>query len=119
MISRRNLNRSLASEKVGLVFYLVIERKGKRMLKPLKLDTKVSLKLVRAIADDTVIPEFYATLSRDLRERGVEPRVYTYNTGHASFDIDERVRQTAIVLDFLAATVPGARRLDGLDAHLS
>jgi hypothetical protein len=73
MISRRNLNRSLASEKVGLVFYLVIERKGKRMLKPLKLDTKVSLKLVRAIADDTVIPEFYATLSRDLRERGVEP----------------------------------------------
>ncbi len=54
-----------------------------------------------------------------LRERGVEPRVYTYNTGHASFDIDERVRQTAIVLDFLAATVPGARRLDGLDAHLS
>ena len=44
-----------------------------------------------------------------LRERGVEPRVYTYATGHASFDIEERVRQTAIVLDHLAATVPGAR----------
>jgi dipeptidyl aminopeptidase/acylaminoacyl peptidase len=53
-----------------------------------------------------------------LRDRGVEPRVYTYTTGHASFDIDERVRQTAIVLDHLAATVPGVRRLDGLDAHL-
>jgi dipeptidyl aminopeptidase/acylaminoacyl peptidase len=53
-----------------------------------------------------------------LRERGVEPRVYTYTTGHASFDIDERVRQTAIVLDHLAATVPGIRRLDGLDEHL-
>ena len=53
-----------------------------------------------------------------LRERGVEPRVYTYTTGHASFDIDERVRQTAIVLDHLAATVPGIRRLDGLDDHL-
>ena len=54
-----------------------------------------------------------------LRDRGVEPAVYTYATGHASFDIDERVRQTAIVLDFLAATVPGARRLDGLDSHLA
>ncbi|MEI7745187.1 MAG: alpha/beta fold hydrolase [Chloroflexota bacterium] len=53
-----------------------------------------------------------------LRARDVAPRVYTYATGHASFDIDERVRQTAIVLDFLAATVPGATRLEGLDAHL-
>jgi dipeptidyl aminopeptidase/acylaminoacyl peptidase len=54
-----------------------------------------------------------------LRARGVEPRVYTYSTGHASFDIEERVRQTAIVLDHLAATVPGARRLENLDAHLA
>jgi dipeptidyl aminopeptidase/acylaminoacyl peptidase len=53
-----------------------------------------------------------------LRERGVEPRVYTYATGHSSFDVDERVRQTAIVLDFLAASVPGSTRLDGLDPHL-
>lgn len=54
-----------------------------------------------------------------LRERGVEPRVYTYATGHASFDIEERVRQTAIVLDHLAATIPGARRLENLHAHLA
>jgi dipeptidyl aminopeptidase/acylaminoacyl peptidase len=54
-----------------------------------------------------------------LRERGVEPRVYTYGTGHASFDIEERVRQTALVLDHLATTVPGARRLENLDAHLA
>ena len=54
-----------------------------------------------------------------LRERGLEPRVYTYATGHASFNVDERVRQTAIVLDFLAASVPGAARLDRLDAHLA
>ena len=45
--------------------------------------------------------------------------MYTYTTGHSSFDIDERVRQAAIVLDHLAATVPGIRRLDGLDAHLA
>ncbi len=54
-----------------------------------------------------------------LRARGVEPRVYTYATGHASFDIEERVRQAAIVLDHLAATVPGVRRLEGLDEHLA
>lgn len=53
-----------------------------------------------------------------LRERGVDPEVYTYATGHASFDVEERIRQTAIVLDFLARSVPGVRRLDGLDAHL-
>ncbi|NYZ74060.1 hypothetical protein H0O00_02875 [Candidatus Micrarchaeota archaeon] len=73
MISRRNLDRNLANEKADLIFYLIIEKGGKRMLKPLKLDTKVSLKLVRAIADDTIIPSFYDTLARDLRERGVAP----------------------------------------------
>jgi len=73
MVSRRNLDRSLASEKVDIVFYLIMEKKGQRMLKPLKLDTKVSLKLVRAIADNTIIPSFYDTLARNLRERGVAP----------------------------------------------
>ncbi|HEY5435814.1 MAG TPA: prolyl oligopeptidase family serine peptidase [Candidatus Limnocylindrales bacterium] len=54
-----------------------------------------------------------------LRARGQDPQVYTYATGHASFDVDERIRQTAIVLDFLARSVPGVARLDGLDAHLA
>ncbi|HEY4188886.1 MAG TPA: prolyl oligopeptidase family serine peptidase [Candidatus Limnocylindrales bacterium] len=54
-----------------------------------------------------------------LRRRGLEPEVYTYATGHASYDVEERVRQTAIVLDFLARTVPGVTRLEGLDAHLT
>ena len=54
-----------------------------------------------------------------LRTGGIEPEVYTYATGHSSFDVEERVRQTAIVLDFLARTVPGVTRLDGLDAHLT
>jgi hypothetical protein len=73
MISRRNLDRNLALEKVDLIFYQIIEKDGKRMLKPLKLDVKVPLKLVRAIADNTVITDFYSTLSRDLRARGVAP----------------------------------------------
>lgn len=53
-----------------------------------------------------------------LRDRGIEPEVYTYATGHASFNVEERVRQTAITLDFLARTVPGARRLDGVEGWL-
>ena len=53
-----------------------------------------------------------------LRARGVEPQVYTYATGHASYDVEERIRQTAVVLDFLARTVPGIRRLEGVDALL-
>jgi len=71
MVSRRNLDRGLASEKVTIVFYKVIERSGKRMLKPLKFDTHVSLKLVRAIADNTVVLSFYDILAKNLRERGV------------------------------------------------
>ena len=73
MALRRNMDRSLASENVDLLFYLIIERDGKRMLKPLKLDSKVPLKLVRAIADDTIVQSFFETLAKDLRKRGVEP----------------------------------------------
>jgi dipeptidyl aminopeptidase/acylaminoacyl peptidase len=50
-----------------------------------------------------------------LEARGVEPEVYTYGTGHSSYDVEERIRQTAVVLDFLARHVPGIRRLDGVD----
>lgn len=53
-----------------------------------------------------------------LRARGVEPEVYTYATGHASYDVDERIRQTAMELDFLARTVPGIRPPDGVDMLL-
>ena len=53
-----------------------------------------------------------------MRARGIEPQVYTYATGHASFDTDEKLRQAAIVLDHLARTVPGATRLEGIDRHL-
>ncbi len=73
MVSRRNLDRNLASELVELLFYKIIEKGESRMLKPLKLDSKVPLKLVRAIADNTIVPSFYETLAADLRKRGVEP----------------------------------------------
>ena len=35
--------------------------------------------------------------------------LYLFPTGHAPFQIDERINQTGIVLDFLARTVPGIR----------
>ncbi len=42
-----------------------------------------------------------------LRERSHPHELYLFPTGHAPFQIDERIRQTGIVLDFLARTVPG------------
>ncbi|MFN7991689.1 MAG: hypothetical protein U0R44_06035 [Candidatus Micrarchaeia archaeon] len=72
-MSRRDLNRNLASEKVAIIFYKVIEKGDARMLKPLSMDTSISLKMVRAILDNTIIPAFYSTLSKNLVERGVAP----------------------------------------------
>jgi dipeptidyl aminopeptidase/acylaminoacyl peptidase len=46
-----------------------------------------------------------------LRARGNPHEVYVYDTGHSSFDVEERVRQRALVLDFLARTIPGIEPL--------
>jgi len=44
-----------------------------------------------------------------LAARSHPHELYLFPTGHAPFQIDERIHQTAIVLDFLARTVPGIR----------
>jgi dienelactone hydrolase len=44
-----------------------------------------------------------------LAARGHPHEVYIYDTGHASFDVDERVRQVGLVRDFLGRHVPGLR----------
>jgi dipeptidyl aminopeptidase/acylaminoacyl peptidase len=49
-----------------------------------------------------------------LAARSHPHEVYVYGTGHGSYDLDERVRQTATVLDFLARHVPGIRELPGV-----
>lgn len=72
MVSRRSMERSAAAEEVEIIFYQVIEKDDKKILKPLKFGTKVSLKLVRSITDKTVISNFYETLSKNLMERGIE-----------------------------------------------
>jgi dipeptidyl aminopeptidase/acylaminoacyl peptidase len=40
--------------------------------------------------------------------------LYLFGTGHSSFDVDERIRQLGVVLDFLSKTVPGIKRLPGV-----
>jgi len=49
-----------------------------------------------------------------LEARGHDHELYLFPTGHAPFQIEERIRQTGVVLDFLARRVPGIRRLDGV-----
>jgi hypothetical protein len=73
MVTNRKLMREIAAEKVTILFYTLIEKNGKRMLKPLAFDTQISLKMVRAILDNTIISSFYDTLSRNLEDRGVPP----------------------------------------------
>jgi hypothetical protein len=33
--------------------------------------------------------------------------VYVFETGHGSFDVDERIRQVRRIVDFLSRHVPG------------
>jgi dipeptidyl aminopeptidase/acylaminoacyl peptidase len=49
-----------------------------------------------------------------LKARSHPYELYLFGTGHSSFDIDERIRQFGVVLDFLSRTVPGVERLPGV-----
>jgi pimeloyl-ACP methyl ester carboxylesterase len=49
-----------------------------------------------------------------LAARGHDHELYLFPTGHAPFQIEERIKQTGVVLDFLARHVPGIRRLPGI-----
>jgi dipeptidyl aminopeptidase/acylaminoacyl peptidase len=63
--------------------------------------------LVLAGSNDSRCPIRQVMLYVDrLRARGHPHELYVYETGHSSFDLDERVRQRALVLDFLAERVP-------------
>jgi dipeptidyl aminopeptidase/acylaminoacyl peptidase len=44
-----------------------------------------------------------------LAARGHPHELYLFPTGHAPFQIEERINQTSVVLDFLARHVPGIR----------
>jgi acetyl esterase/lipase len=49
-----------------------------------------------------------------LKARGHPHELYLYSAGHSSFDVDQRISQLKVVLDYLSKTVPGVRRLDGV-----
>ena len=49
-----------------------------------------------------------------LAARNHPHELYLFPTGHAPFQIEERIKQTGVVLDFLARNVPGIRRLEGI-----
>ncbi|HXI46326.1 MAG TPA: prolyl oligopeptidase family serine peptidase [Candidatus Acidoferrales bacterium] len=71
--------------------------------------------LVLAGEHDSRCPIRQVLLYTDrLAARGHDHELYLFPTGHASFEIDERVKQTGVVLDFLARRVPGIRRLAGV-----
>jgi hypothetical protein len=49
-----------------------------------------------------------------LKARNHPHELDLFSTGHSSFDIDERIRQLGVALDYLSKTVPGVRRLEGV-----
>jgi dipeptidyl aminopeptidase/acylaminoacyl peptidase len=74
-------------------------------------------------ADNVRAPVFFAIGKNDSRcpyrqamlyvdklaARGHPHEVYVFDTGHGSFDVDERIRQVRRILEFLARNVPGIR----------
>jgi dipeptidyl aminopeptidase/acylaminoacyl peptidase len=71
--------------------------------------------LVLAGEHDSRCPIRQVLLYTDrLAERGHDHELYLFPTGHAPFQIDERIKQTGVVLDFLARRVPGITRLPGV-----
>ncbi len=59
------------------------------------------------------LPQILGYVER-LKAREHPHELYLFGTGHSSFDIDERIRQLGVVLDFLSKTVPGVARLPGV-----
>ena len=49
-----------------------------------------------------------------LKARGHTHELYLYSTGHSSFDVEQRISQLKVVLDYLSKTVPSVRRLEGV-----
>lgn len=49
-----------------------------------------------------------------LKARNHPHQLYLFGTGHSSFDVDERIRQLGVVLDFLSKAVPGIEPLPGI-----
>jgi dipeptidyl aminopeptidase/acylaminoacyl peptidase len=75
---------------------------------PITYVDRVRAPVLCLIADnDTRCPPRQAKLYVDaLRSRGGDVEVYSYATGHAAYVVDEEVRHTDAMLDFLRRRVP-------------
>lgn len=74
MVSLRRAEReAAANERVELLFYTIIEKNGKKMMKPIKLKkTEVPITVVKAILAGTIVEAFYERLARDLLAQGID-----------------------------------------------
>jgi hypothetical protein len=61
------------NERVELLFYEVITKGNRKMMKPIDLNTTVPISVVKAILDNTIVDTFYERLENDMRARGVKP----------------------------------------------
>ena len=59
------------------------------------------------------LPQILTYVER-LKDRGQPHELYLFTTGHNSFDVDERMRQTGKIAGFLASTVEGVERLEDM-----
>lgn len=59
------------------------------------------------------LPQILKYVDR-LKARNHPYELYLFGTGHSSFDVDERIRQVGKMAGFLASTVDGVERLDGM-----
>jgi len=69
---RRMEKQAAANARVELLFYEVVEKNGKKLMKPLKLNTSVPVSVVKAVLDRTIVDSFYQRLASDLLARGVK-----------------------------------------------
>ena len=79
------------------------------------VDTVTAPMLFLAGRNDSRCPLGQVLIYTDrLKARSHPHELYIYETGHSAFDTEERVRQRALVLDFLARHVPGIEQLPGV-----
>ena len=80
------------------------------------VDNVISPLLITAGENDSRCPlQQILNYVERLKARDHPHELYLFGTGHSSFDVDERIRQLGVVLNFLSDTVPGVERLEDVE----
>ena len=73
MVNLRRMERqAIRNERVDLLFYKVVKKGEKGMLKPIDLKSNVPFVVIKALLDNTTTDGFYEKLAADLLQRGVQ-----------------------------------------------